>query len=201
MISAMARASAAPENRSRAIARDSTEVAQAPAAWTTRPVRRLGRSVARPHHALPTKNTAKPISTGQRRPYRSEIGPTTSCPTANTARKTVMADVTAALDTFRDAAICGSDGSRILVASVPVAASAARTAICRKVEETSGRGAAATVETVWSVMGAPGEYDIIHIKKNGLKNTLWAFTKFLLLRGGASPAHPRLVCRSKKEDV
>ena len=35
-----------------------------------------------------------------------------------------MAEVTAALDTFSDAAICGSDGSRMLVASVPVAASA-----------------------------------------------------------------------------
>ena len=68
MISAIARASAAPENMSRAIARDSTEVAQAPAAWITRPIRRLGRSVARPHQTLPAKNTAKPISTGQRRP-------------------------------------------------------------------------------------------------------------------------------------
>ena len=40
-----------------------------------------------------------------------------------------MAEVTAALVTFSDAAICGSEGSRILVASVPVAASAASTAI------------------------------------------------------------------------
>ena len=48
-----------------------------------------------------------------------------------------MAEVTAALDTFSEAAICGSEGSRILVASVPVAASAARTAICRTVGESS----------------------------------------------------------------
>ena len=41
-----------------------------------------------------------------------------------------MAEVTAALVTFSDAAICGSEGSRMLVASVPVAASAASTAIC-----------------------------------------------------------------------
>ena len=67
----------------------------------------------------------------------------------------MIAEVTAALETFSDAAICGSDGSRILVASVPVAASAASTAICRKVEETSGRGAAAIVEMVWSAMEAP----------------------------------------------
>ena len=42
MISAIARASAAPENMSRAMARDSTEVAQAPAAWITRPVEQVG---------------------------------------------------------------------------------------------------------------------------------------------------------------
>ena len=66
-----------------------------------------------------------------------------------------MAEVTDALETFRDAAICGSEGSRMLVASVPVAERAARTAICRKVEDTSGRGAAVIVEMVWSAMEAP----------------------------------------------
>jgi hypothetical protein len=69
-----------------------------------------------------------------------------------------MADVTEALETLRDAAICGSEGKRMLVASVPVAERTARTAICPKVEETSGRGAAAIVETVWSVMEAPACY-------------------------------------------
>ena len=64
----------------------------------------------------------------------------------------MIADVTAALDTFSDAAICGSEGSRILVARVPVAASAASTATCASVEATSARGAADIVETVWSVM-------------------------------------------------
>jgi hypothetical protein len=68
MISAIARASAAPENISRAIARDSTDVAQAPAAWITRPTKRLGRSLARAHQMLSAKKTAKPVSTGQRRP-------------------------------------------------------------------------------------------------------------------------------------
>ena len=53
--------------------------------------------------------------------------------------------------TFSDAAICGSDGSRILVASVPVAASPASTAICRTVEDASGR-AVASIAAVWSVM-------------------------------------------------
>jgi hypothetical protein len=35
-----------------------------------------------------------------------------------------MADVTAALDTWREAAIAGSEGRKILVASVPIAANA-----------------------------------------------------------------------------
>src|SRR5258708_10232485 len=91
------------------------------------------------------------------------MGPPANCPRANPARKTVSDDVTAAVETWSDAAICGSDGSRILVARVPVAASAARTAICRKVEETSGSGAASIVATVWSVMEAPGEYCMMYI--------------------------------------
>jgi hypothetical protein len=53
----------------------------------------------------------------------------TSWPIANTARKIAIAEVADAVDTFKDAAICGSDGSRMLVVSVPVAASAASTAI------------------------------------------------------------------------
>ena len=62
-----------------------------------------------------------------------------------------MAEVTAALDTFSDTAICGSEGSRILVASVPVAASPASTAICRTVEEASGRAVVSSA-AVWSAM-------------------------------------------------
>ena len=65
-----------------------------------------------------------------------------------------MAEVTAALDTFNDTAICGRDGSRMLVASVPVAASPASTAICRTVEEASGRAVASSA-AVWSAMEIP----------------------------------------------
>src|SRR3982750_4562152 len=104
MINAMARANAAPENMSRAMARDSTEVAQAPAAWITRPTSSPGRSVASAHQTLPAKNTANPTTTGKRRPKRSEIGPTTSWPKANMARKTVIADVTAGVDTLSETA-------------------------------------------------------------------------------------------------
>ena len=80
-----------------------------------------------------------------------------------------MAEVTAALLTFSDAAICGSDGSRILVASVPVAASAASTAICTTVEEASGRGLA-SIAMVWSAMERVPvlilNY-VYHIKRDG----------------------------------
>jgi hypothetical protein len=62
-----------------------------------------------------------------------------------------MADVIAALVTFNDIAICGSDGSMILVASVPVDASAARTAIC-KAPETGARGGAVATASLWWTM-------------------------------------------------
>src|SRR6516165_7723385 len=126
----MARPSAAPLKRSRAIARDSTEVEHAPAAWIIRPTRRLVSVLELAHQMLPATNTAKPARTGQRLPYLSEIGPTTSCPRAKIARKTVIADVTAALDTRSAPAICGNEGNRMLVASVPMAARPASTATC-----------------------------------------------------------------------
>ena len=63
--------------------------------------------------------------------------------------------VTAAVETFSDAAICGSEGSRMLMASVPVAASMASTAICGMVEAVCGSGGAVSMAAVWSAMGAP----------------------------------------------
>ena len=67
------------------------------------------------------------------------------------------------VDTFSDAAICGSDGSRILVASVPVAASTASTAICRTVEETSGRGLCIDRDGLVGHGGSLVEYDMMCI--------------------------------------
>src|ERR1700712_1041023 len=81
----------------------------------------------------------------------------------------VIAEVTAALVTFSDAAICGNDGSRMLVASVPVAASSANTAICTTVEEASGRGAV-SIATVWLAMEGSRFVvlnDVYHIKRCG----------------------------------
>ena len=63
-----------------------------------------------------------------------------------------MADVTAALVTFKEIAICGSDGSKILVASVPVAARTERTAIARPLETGTSCGTLLVVWH-WSAMG------------------------------------------------
>src|SRR5258705_13586550 len=63
-----------------------------------------------------------------------------------------MADVTAALVTFNEIAICGSDGSKMLVASVPMAARTERTAIGRAPETGTARGAVLDVSH-WAAMG------------------------------------------------
>jgi len=70
-----------------------------------------------------------PIRIGLRRPNRSDNGPTINCPTAKMARKIVMIEVTAALDTCRSLAIAGSEGRKILVARIPAAANAQITAL------------------------------------------------------------------------
>jgi hypothetical protein len=63
-----------------------------------------------------------------------------------------MADVTAALVTFNEIAICGSDGSKMLVASVPMAARTERTAIARPLETGISRDTLLVVWH-WSAMG------------------------------------------------
>lgn len=69
------------------------------------------------------------------------------------ARKTVIVDVTTALDTFRIAAICDSEGRKMLVASVPRAAKPASTAIC-EAAVVFPRPVASVVEIAWSVIKA-----------------------------------------------
>jgi len=127
-ITAASETPSAAANISLAIARERTDVAHAPPACTTRPTSSAAKSFANAHQMLPAKNTANPIITGTRRPKRSDIGPTTSCPSANIARNMVIAAVTCALETPTAMAMLGSEGSRMLVASVPLADSAARTA-------------------------------------------------------------------------
>ena len=69
-----------------------------------------------------------PIRIGICRPSRSDNGPTINCPTAKIARKIVMVEVTAALDTRRSAAIVGNEGRKMFVDRTPVAANAQITA-------------------------------------------------------------------------
>ena len=83
-----------------------------------------------------------------------------------------MAEVTAALVTFSEAAICGSDGSRILVASVPVAASPASTAICK--HGGGGLGAGAGVDREGLVGHGVSAFilnDGYHIKRDAKAGT------------------------------
>ena len=65
-------------------------------------------------------------------------------------RQDLVDDVTVAVDTSSDRPICGSDGNRMLVAGVPVEASAARTASCATVArgELSATAGSATVLSV-----------------------------------------------------
>jgi hypothetical protein len=70
-----------------------------------------------------------PTRIGILRPNRSDNGPTINCPTATIPRKTVIVEVTTALDTCKSAAMVGSEGRKILVASVAMAANAQITAM------------------------------------------------------------------------
>ena len=66
---------------------------------------------------------------GIRRPNRSDNGPTINCPTAKIARKTEIVAATVALVMCKSAAMAGSDGRKILVASGPIAANEQITAM------------------------------------------------------------------------
>jgi hypothetical protein len=81
------------------------------------------------HQIVLSTKRQSPTRTGIRRPNRSDNGPTINCPTAKIARKTEIVDVMAALDTCKSAAMVASEGRKILVASIPVAANAQITAM------------------------------------------------------------------------
>ncbi len=68
MVNDRARANVSPSNRSRAMARDSTEAAHTPNAWTMRPAIMTSSVVASPAMTVPTINTKSPPSTSLRRP-------------------------------------------------------------------------------------------------------------------------------------
>jgi hypothetical protein len=90
---------------------------------------RPSKSPANAHHIVPSTKIHSPIRIGICRPSQSDNGPTINCPTAKIARKTVMVEVTAALDTRRSAAIIGSEGRKMFVDRIPVAANAQITAL------------------------------------------------------------------------
>src|SRR5947209_15163929 len=94
----------------------------------TRPMTRIESVGASAQTTLPATNIASPpIMTG-RRPYRSEKGPTKSWPSANIAKNALIIEPVAGVGTSNDCAMCGSDGRRMFVASVPSAAKDARMA-------------------------------------------------------------------------
>src|SRR4051812_49921770 len=66
-----------------------------------------------------------------------------------------MADVTAALVTFNEIAICGSEGSKMLVARVPMAARTERTAIGSALEILT-LGRADSIASHWSAIELSG---------------------------------------------
>ena len=85
--------------------------------------------MANAHQIVPNTKRQSPTRSGFCRPNRSDKGPTINWPKAKIARKTEIVDVMAALDTCKSAAMAVSEGRKILVASVPVAANAQITAM------------------------------------------------------------------------
>jgi len=131
-----------PEKQVGAMARDSTEVAQAPAAWIHGGGQEIGQVQWQGHTSAAGKNTAKPIrpASGD---HNAEIGRRQLAEREH-RKEDVMADVTAHSFVQRSPPSAARERQQDVVASVPVAASPASTAICATVEETSGRGEASS---------------------------------------------------------
>ena len=68
------------------IARVITMPVQAPIAWAMRAAMRISTVGARAQAKLASVNTAMPVSSGMRRPYRSDKGPITSWAAAKDPR-------------------------------------------------------------------------------------------------------------------
>ena len=123
MVSASARASARPSNRSRAMARDKTEAALAPSAWMTRPRMSRGRVSAKAHRMLPAEKLQSPARTSHLRPNRSERA-ARSWPKAK-AMKKLLSVSPSSWAGHRDHLQSGNAGRMMLVASAASAASPA----------------------------------------------------------------------------
>ena len=114
-----ARVRAGPSYRSRAIARDSTDAPAAPIACTPRPRFRSGRLDDIAQIIVPRTNSRTAACSTGARPQRSDSGPTTSCPAANTIRKLLSVMARSRGSTPKSSAIAGNAGNIMLVASVP----------------------------------------------------------------------------------
>src|SRR3954469_10657199 len=134
------------------MARERTAIVHAPAACIDRPISKSNRSLANAHHIVPSIKMQSPIRIGICRPSRSDNGPTINCPTAKIARKIVMVEVTAALDTPRSAAIPGSEGRKMFVDRIPVAANAQITALQAVAVRSLGFVAGALLRTTSMLM-------------------------------------------------
>ncbi len=127
------------------MARASTDAAHAPSACTARPAISTGSDGAKAQIRLPATNTASPPSTSGARPMASDSGPTNSCPTANTMKKTLSVQDSACAGTPNASAIAGNAGSMMLVASAPSAASPASSASRPALSASASSGGSAAI--------------------------------------------------------
>ncbi len=130
-----------------------------------RPINRLSKSPANAHHIVPSTKMHSPIRIGICRPSRPDNGPTINCPTANIARKTVMVEVTAALDTRRSAAIVGSEGRKMFVDRIPAAANAQITALHAVTVRCPGFVEGALLENDFNAHGC--QCPVLIVKRSG----------------------------------
>ena len=114
--------SASPSNRSRAMARDRTEAAQAPSAWMTRPRIRKDKVSAKAQRTLPAAKTARPpapaiCGRSGRRAVRPE-----AARDAKATKKLLNSRPSSWRGNASSAPIRGKAGRMMLVASAPSAA-------------------------------------------------------------------------------
>ena len=106
----ISREASAPTNRSRMIAIATTVADALKKPWTVRSAisGTMAGAIAHSSDVMTCRTT--PISTGLRRPNRSDSGPMTSCPTAPPMSIAVIVSCAAVADVFRSRATSGSDG-------------------------------------------------------------------------------------------
>jgi hypothetical protein len=120
------RAAGPPVSRSRMTAIAVMPAAALPTPWTKRSAMSMPIVGASMHSSDATTCRAMPTSAGRRRPKRSDIGPTRSCPRAAPSSTPEMVSATAASEVPSSAATVGSDGRYMSTVTAPRAAMAPR---------------------------------------------------------------------------